>query len=135
MPLLPPIGPNIVETTNGLLLEEKVSLAEMSAVAVGPPTTYVWGVATYSIPIVEDALSFLNRLVLTDKFVVLTSGAGPIRIKATAINFILPNIPEITRDPSVKSIVSIGGSNLFQIKEDVATVRDRVDAIRTVEGA
>ena len=80
-------------------------------------------------PIIEQPLDFLNRLNLVDQFAQLTSLSGPISIKAVSIGFLLSKYPGVT-DPRVNCIASVGAT-IFQIIEDVPTVRARVDAIRT----
>jgi hypothetical protein len=135
-PLIEPDFPKVLATAQaGVLFEERYSPPDMTIARVGPPTTHVWGIVTSPLPIPEQPVDFLNRLKIADKFVLLTSLSGDIRIKATGVSWLLPKYPGVN-DPRVHCVLSVGGTNLFQIIEDVPTVRARIDAIRAQsEGA
>jgi hypothetical protein len=129
VPLLEPDFPKVITTGQpGVLFEEQFSPPDMRIARVGPPTTHVWGVVTSPLPIPDKPVDFLNKLKIADKFVLLTGLAGEIRIKATAVSWLLSKYPGVD-DPRVHCVLSADGA-MFQIIEDVQTVRARIDAIR-----
>jgi hypothetical protein len=133
--VIPLIDPDFPKATPagrpGVLFEQQYSLPDMTIARVGPPTTHVWGIVTSPLAIPDKPVDFLNKFKIADKFVLLTSLAGEIRIKATGISWLLSEYPGVI-DPRVHCVLSLGGAStsLFQIIEDVPTVRARIDAIR-----
>jgi hypothetical protein len=101
------------------------------SVVQGPIKTHIWGITAAPNPINETPVAFLNRLGIANTFVLLTCLAGPIRIRASSIGLILAQYPGET-DPTVKSYVLLGteSKDVWHIKEDVNTVRQKVDVIR-----
>jgi hypothetical protein len=97
----------------------------------GPIKTHIWGITAAPNPINEAPDAFLSRLGISKSFVILTCLFGPIRIKATAISLILSQYPG-ENNPAVKSFLLLGtnSKDVWHIKEDVQTVRHKVDAVR-----
>jgi hypothetical protein len=93
--------------------------------------THVWGVTAAPSPIDEKPDEFLRRLAVLDDFVVLTCPGGPAWIKATAVSLLAEKYPgESDQDTKCFLLLSPDATEIWHIKEDVPSVRAKIDAIR-----
>jgi hypothetical protein len=92
--------------------------------------THVWGVTAAPSPIDEKPDAFLRRLGILDSFVLPALG-GPAWIKATAVSLLMEKYPgESSPDTKCFLLFSPDATDIWHIKEDVPTVRAKIDAIR-----
>lgn len=138
MPLVTAAWPEIAFTASpGILIErqtfEVLDVAPEDIAGAPPPgpmTTHVFGITAAPQPVGETPVDLLNRLRIGDKFALLTSLAGEIRVKATSVGWMLPKYPGVD-NPRVHCVLNVGGlPQVVQICEDLPTVRARVDALR-----
>jgi hypothetical protein len=94
----------------------------------GPLAQHVYGITTNPIPIGGTAAAFLASLKIQDKFATFTGSNGSMYVLATAITMLLAHHAGVT-DANVKCVVFLG-SQIFQVREDVPTVRGLINAIR-----
>ena len=92
--------------------------------------THIVGLAGGAQEIDEPAESFLERLRLKPYFVALTLPDGaPVSVKASAVLFFRAIQPWDHTRAEAKSAVNAGGRPIF-VKEEVATIKDAINAIR-----
>jgi hypothetical protein len=97
----------------------------------GPPKTHIWGITAAPAPIEETPQAFLQRVGIFENFVQLTGLLGPVWIKATAVSLLLSEYAG-EHNPEVKCYLPTGSGSkeIWHIKEDVPTVRAKVDLLR-----
>ena len=92
--------------------------------------THIVGLAGGAQEIDEPAESFLEHLRLKPFFVALTLPDGaPVSVKASAVSFLRAIEPWDHTRSEAKSAVNAGSRPIF-VKEEVATIRDAINALR-----
>ncbi len=105
-------------------------LPRASGLARGPTVTNVVGLAGGPQEVDESADHLLDRLNLKPYFVALTLPDGaPLWIKASAISFFRAVEPWDHIRADAQSAISVGSRPIF-VKENPATIRDAVNAVR-----
>jgi hypothetical protein len=100
----------------------------------GSKTTFVWKIADVAQAVADTPAAFLNRHGLTAHFAQLTGPDGELWVRAEDVSVLHMPFPGDGTPPSVRCMLSVGGSP-FTALEDVQTVRERIDAIRTKQDA
>lgn len=77
-----------------------------------------------------DALLATFDKTIRAQFVRLDGPEGPAVVKATAVSFLLPHVPgELV--PGVNCAIYFAANQYLKVSQDVATVRDLIDGVRS----
>jgi hypothetical protein len=96
----------------------------------GRTITNIVGLAGGPQEVDEPANDLLERLNLKPYFLALTLPDGvPVWVKVSAVSFLRATEPWDHSRPEAKSAMSVGGRPIF-LKENVATIKDAINAVR-----